>query len=55
MIGIKEHGQRQVYLAGGVDDLAGMVRPMLENGDIVLTLGAGDIVRAGEQLLAALG
>jgi UDP-N-acetylmuramate--alanine ligase len=54
MIGIKEHGQRQVYLAAGVDDLAGMVQPMLEDGDIVLTLGAGDILRAGEQLLSAL-
>jgi len=55
MIGIKEHGQRQVFLAPGVDDLAGMVQPMLEHGDIVLTLGAGDILRAGEQLLSALG
>jgi UDP-N-acetylmuramate--alanine ligase len=55
MIGIKEHGQRQVYLAAGVDDLAGQVQPMLEDGDIVLTLGAGDILRAGEQLLSALG
>jgi UDP-N-acetylmuramate--alanine ligase len=55
MIGIKEHGQRQVYLSAGVDDLAGQVQPMLEDGDIVLTLGAGDILRAGEQLLSALG
>jgi len=54
MIGIKEHGQRQVYLTAGVDDLAGLVQPMLEDGDIVLTLGAGDILRAGEQLLSAL-
>lgn len=55
MVGIKEHGQRQVFLVPGVDDLAGMVHPMLEEGDIVLTLGAGDILRAGEQLLSALG
>lgn len=54
MIGIKEHGQRQVYLVAGVDDLAGVVQPMLEDGDIVLSLGAGDILRAGEQLLSAL-
>jgi UDP-N-acetylmuramate--alanine ligase len=54
MIGIKEHGQRQVYLAAGVDDLAGVAQPMLEDGDIVLTLGAGDILRAGEQLISAL-
>ncbi|MCK9294903.1 MAG: UDP-N-acetylmuramate--L-alanine ligase [Desulfobulbaceae bacterium] len=55
LIGIKEHGQRQVYLAAGVDDLAGVVLPLLEDGDIVLSLGAGDILRAGEQLLSALG
>jgi len=55
MTGIKEHGQRQVYLTAGVDDLAGLVHPMLEDGDIVLTLGAGDILRAGEQILSALG
>ncbi len=55
LIGIREHGQRQVYLAAGVDDLAGMVLPLLEDGDIVLSLGAGDILRAGEQLLSALG
>jgi UDP-N-acetylmuramate--alanine ligase len=54
MVGIREHGQRQVFLAAGVDDLAGVVQPMLEEGDIVLTLGAGDILRAGEQLLSAL-
>ncbi|MCJ7601152.1 MAG: UDP-N-acetylmuramate--L-alanine ligase [Desulfobulbaceae bacterium] len=54
MIGIKEHGQRQVYLVAGVDDLAGVAQPMLEEGDIVLSLGAGDILRAGEQLLSAL-
>ena len=36
-------------------DLAGLAQPMLEEGDIVLTLGAGDILRAGEQLLSALG
>ncbi|MBI5558172.1 MAG: UDP-N-acetylmuramate--L-alanine ligase [Deltaproteobacteria bacterium] len=54
MAGIKEHGQRQVYLAGRVADLPGLVQPMLEEGDIVLSLGAGDILRAGEKLLALL-
>ncbi len=54
MSGIREHGQRQVHLVAGVDDLAAMVQPMLLEGDIVLTLGAGDILRAGEQLLSAL-
>lgn len=37
-------------LSDVVDHLAGQVRP----GDLVLTLGAGDVFRAGEQLLARL-
>ncbi len=50
--GIKKHGQKKVYIAEGVDDLSGIVQPMLEKDDIVVTLGAGNIWRAGEQLLS---
>jgi UDP-N-acetylmuramate--alanine ligase len=52
--GIKEHGQRQVFLADKVEDLSDLVLPMLEMGDIVVTLGAGDIWRAGEQIVLQL-
>lgn len=51
MQGIKKHGQKQVYLAEKVEDLCGVVQPLLEEGDVVVTLGAGSIWRAGEQLL----
>jgi UDP-N-acetylmuramate--alanine ligase len=37
-------------LSDVVRNLSGRVRP----GDLVLTLGAGDVFRAGEQLLATL-
>ena len=51
---IRKHGQREVsYVADRLalpEQLAGLVRP----GDIVLTLGAGNIWQAGETLLARL-
>jgi UDP-N-acetylmuramate--alanine ligase len=51
---IKKHGQRDVsYVADRLavpDHLAKIVRP----GDIVITLGAGNIWQAGEQLLEKL-
>lgn len=50
-LGIKKHGQKQVYLAEKIEALSGMVQPMLEKGDVVVTLGAGNVWRAGEQLL----
>jgi len=36
-------------------DVAGYLAPRVRAGDLVLTLGAGDVFRAGEQLLAKLG
>ncbi|MFH1215801.1 MAG: UDP-N-acetylmuramate--L-alanine ligase [Pseudomonadota bacterium] len=54
MTGIREHGQRQVHLVEKIDDIAALVVPMLEEGDIVLSLGAGDIWQTGEQIVAAL-
>ena len=51
---IRKHGQKDVaYVADREaipDHLAGIVRP----GDIVLTLGAGNLWQAGEALLAKL-
>ena len=52
---VKLHGQRNVHHFPDVEtlprELAGLLRP----GDLVLTLGAGNIVHAGEELLAILG
>ena len=35
-------------------DVVRNLTPRVRPGDLVLTLGAGDVFRAGEQLLAAL-
>jgi UDP-N-acetylmuramate-alanine ligase len=37
-----------------VDELAESLAPLLAENDLVLTLGAGNIVRAGEELLDLL-
>ncbi len=51
---IKQHGQRNTAHVAEVKELAATVRDQLQPGDLVLTLGAGNIVRAGEDLLALL-
>lgn len=50
----KKHGQRHTLYIGQVDGMAAELLPHLRQGDLVLTLGAGDIVKAGENLLEAL-
>jgi UDP-N-acetylmuramate--alanine ligase len=52
--GTKQHGQRQAHFVPGVKGLPGAVLPILQAGDVVLTLGAGNIYQAGEQLLELL-
>jgi UDP-N-acetylmuramate--alanine ligase len=51
---VKRHGHRDVHYLPDVEalprELAGLLRP----GDLVLTLGAGNIVHAGEALLTIL-
>jgi UDP-N-acetylmuramate--alanine ligase len=51
---IKQHGQRQAFLVPEMNDVPAAVLPMLAPGDVVLTLGAGDIWQAGEKLLHLL-
>jgi UDP-N-acetylmuramate--alanine ligase len=51
---IKRHGQRNTQLIADVMELPKKLRPQLRKNDLVLTLGAGNIVRAGEQLLELL-
>jgi UDP-N-acetylmuramate--alanine ligase len=52
---IRQHGQRSTAHVAEVDSLAAAVRDQLEPGDLVLTLGAGNIFKAGEELLSLLG
>jgi UDP-N-acetylmuramate--alanine ligase len=51
---IKEHGQRNVHYVPTVEELPEKLRGLLKEGDLLLTLGAGNIVRAGEELLEIL-
>ncbi|MBU0681740.1 MAG: UDP-N-acetylmuramate--L-alanine ligase [Proteobacteria bacterium] len=51
---IKERGQREVYQTESVEDLPQAVLPLLVDGDVVVTLGAGNVYRAGEELLRLL-
>lgn len=51
---VRRHGQREVHFFPDVTALDAEVAPLLHDGDLVLTLGAGNIVRAGEALLRRL-
>jgi UDP-N-acetylmuramate--alanine ligase len=51
---IQSHGHPDCAAAATLDDLPGLVRAGLREGDLVLTLGAGNIYQAGEALLRDL-
>lgn len=54
MYTIRDHGHRDVTYVSRREDLAAAILPALREGDVVLTLGAGDIWKTGEELLALL-
>ena len=51
---IKEHGQKHVMYVEDLRQLPEKVIPLLCEGDIVLTLGAGNIYQIGEKILELL-
>lgn len=51
---IKQHGQKEVHHIPDVEELHAGLAEMLQSGDLLLTLGAGNIVGAGEKLLQLL-
>ncbi|MCL2790558.1 MAG: UDP-N-acetylmuramate--L-alanine ligase [Desulfobulbus sp.] len=51
---IKRHGQKQTYFIPELVQQPEALLPLIAPGDLVLTLGAGNIVRAGERLLTLL-
>ncbi len=51
---IKLHGQRHAHFIPELVHQPQALLPLLQEGDLLLTLGAGNIVRAGEQVLAVL-
>jgi UDP-N-acetylmuramate--alanine ligase len=49
--GIRQHGHRHAYFAPNLEKLAGKALEILTPGDVVLSLGAGNIWQAGQKLL----
>ncbi len=53
-VGIKEYGHKDVSFACDFSAALSMVSENLQKGDLVLTLGAGDVVSLGEKLAERL-
>jgi len=52
--GIKAHGHKEVFWATDAQKALTYLKDNLKPGDLLLTLGAGDVWKVGEQLLQAL-
>jgi UDP-N-acetylmuramate--alanine ligase len=51
---IRAHGHQDVHFVGPVSEVATRLSSMARPGDLVLTLGAGNVWQAGEELLVYL-
>ena len=51
---LREHGHKHVIYVPTLQEMVDAVLPLLREGDLVLTLGAGDIWKVGRQLLERL-
>jgi UDP-N-acetylmuramate--alanine ligase len=52
--GIQAHGHKEAFFAGRIKDAVARLKKDLKSGDILLTLGAGDVWKVGEQVLKEL-
>lgn len=52
--GIKEHGHRDVILGNSKDEMVKRLLGLIRPGDVVMTLGAGDIYQVGDELIKKL-
>ena len=50
--GIKAHGHKDVQCVSGPDEAVRLLKDVLAPGDVLLTLGAGDVWKIGERVLA---
>jgi len=50
--GIKAHGHKDVHCVSGPEEAVKRLQTLLEPEDVLLTLGAGDVWKIGEQVLA---
>ncbi len=53
--GIKEHGHKEVILCLRQEEILSTLLSVVRAGDLIVTLGAGDIYGVGERLLGELG
>jgi UDP-N-acetylmuramate--alanine ligase len=51
---IRAHGHKDVRFAADMEDARAQLSDLVVAGDVVLTLGAGNVYRLGEQLVARL-
>lgn len=51
---IREHGHKEVVHLGSLEEVVPYLLSLSKAGDMVITLGAGDVYRTGEALLEAL-
>jgi UDP-N-acetylmuramate--alanine ligase len=51
---IRAFGHKHVHYIGGLEGAAARVMEFAKDGDLVLTLGAGNVYRVGEQLLESI-
>jgi UDP-N-acetylmuramate--alanine ligase len=49
--GIRQHGHKDATFHGGQDEALSYLKKTLRQGDLLLTLGAGDVWRVGERFL----
>ena len=52
--GIKAHGHKEVFCAEGKEDAIAYLNKIINPGDVLLTLGAGDVWQIGMELLKEL-
>ena len=50
----KEYGHRKVHYVEDKNELPARLKEIVEPGDVVITMGAGDIYKYGEQFVDAL-
>jgi UDP-N-acetylmuramate--alanine ligase len=48
---LREFGHRDAHVGGDLQGAIGVTAALLKEGDVVLTLGAGSVTRAGPQIL----
>ena len=50
----REYGHRRVHYVEDKEELPGALKEIVERGDVVITMGAGDIYKYGEQFVEAI-